>query len=107
MKYYIIEHQIRDDGEVNVIPEVSRSTLQMAKSYYHDRYSKMSATTLYPSVSIMLVDEDLRCIDSDIVETMWVPPAPEPEPTPGEQPVQTPDEPIVEPDQPSTEESEL
>lgn len=101
MKYYIIEHQIRDDGEVNVIPEVSRSSLPMAKSYYHDRFSKMSATTLYPSVSLLLVDENLRRIDSDIVETMWAPPVPEPEATPEEPPVTEPEptpEPVPDPE---------
>lgn len=92
MKYYIIEHQIRDDGEVNVIPEVSRSSLQMAKSYYHDRCSKMSATTLYPSVAIMLVDENLRNIRNEIVETMWTPPVSEPEPEVTEPPAEEMDQ---------------
>lgn len=62
MKYYIIEHQVRPDGEVNV-SETARSTFVSALSYYHDRYSKMAVTELYTSVSLMLVDQNLNVIE--------------------------------------------
>lgn len=68
MKYYIIEHQKRNDGEVNV-SETVRTTFASALSYYHERYSKMVMTELYTSVSIMLVDEDLNVIQKDTIET--------------------------------------
>lgn len=78
--YYIFEAQHRDDGIINMLDVVTRSNLQMAKSYYHDRYSKMSATKLYPSVSLLLTDENLRKIEWEgNIETMYKPPEPEPE----------------------------
>ena len=70
--FYIFELQHRPDGIVNVVPTEARSSLQMAKSYYHDRFSKMSATTLYTSVALYLCDENLIKIDHDIVDTMYV-----------------------------------
>ena len=74
--YYIFELQHRPDGIINVVPTEARSTIQMARSHYHDRCSKMSATTLYTSVALYLCDENLRKIDHDIVETMYVNPNP-------------------------------
>lgn len=80
--YYIFEAQHRDDGIINMLDVITRSNLQMAKSYYHDRYSKMSATNLYPSVSLLLTDENLRKIEWEgNIETMYKPPEPEPEVT--------------------------
>lgn len=68
--YYIVEHQKRVDGEINV-SEVRRSSFASALSYYHERYSKMVMNTEFISVSIMLVDEDLNVIQKDIIETQY------------------------------------
>lgn len=68
--YYIIEHQKRVDGEINV-SEVRRSSFASALSYYHERYSKMVMNTEFISVSIMLVDEDLNVIQKDTIETQY------------------------------------
>lgn len=68
--YFIIEHQTRPDGIVNT-SETARSTYSAAVSYYHERYSKMVLTDLYTSVSLMLVDADLKVIDSAIIATQY------------------------------------
>lgn len=70
MKYFIIEHQKRPDGEINV-SEVARSNFASALSYYHERYSKMVVNTEVVSVSIMLVDENLDIIQKDTVQTQY------------------------------------
>ena len=68
--FFIIEHQTRPDGTINV-SETSRSTLATALSLYHDRYSKMCATELFKSVSLMLVDDDLNVIQHDAIKTLY------------------------------------
>ena len=70
MKYFIIEHQTRADGEINV-SEVERSTFASALSYYHERYSKMVVNKDFVSVSIMLVDENLNVIQHDTIQTQY------------------------------------
>ena len=68
--YYIIEHQTRPDGVVNV-SETSKATFASALSYYHERYSKMVVTELYTSVSLMLVDADLNVVQHDTIATQF------------------------------------
>ena len=70
MKYFIIEHQKRTDGEVNV-SEISRQSFASALSYYHERYSKMVVNTEFVSVSIMLVDENLDVVQQDTIKTQY------------------------------------
>jgi len=72
MKYYVIEHQKRPDGEVNV-SEVSRTTFAGGLSYYHERYSKMCVNEQFVSVSLMLVDENLTVIEQATIETLYKP----------------------------------
>lgn len=62
MTYFVIENQIRDDGIVNT-STTARQSFASGLSLYHDRYSKAVMTELYPSVSLMLVDENLRVIE--------------------------------------------
>lgn len=71
--YYIIEHQIRPDGEVNV-SETARTSFSTALSYYYERCSKMVVTDLFKSVHIMLVDERLNNIKKDDLTTAYVEP---------------------------------
>lgn len=71
MKYYIIEHDLRPDGEVNV-SEVSRSSFATALSYYYERCSKMVVTDQFKGVHIMLVDEQLNEIKKDHLQTAYV-----------------------------------
>ena len=58
MQYHIIEIQNRADGINNVQPIESRNSLSTGLSYYYDRCSKMAATTLYPTVTLMLMDSN-------------------------------------------------
>lgn len=70
MRYFIIEHQTRPDGEINM-SEVSRRTFASALSYYHERYSKTVVNDQFVSVSIMLVDENLNVIQHDTIQTQY------------------------------------
>ena len=77
MRYFIIEIQNRADGIDNVLDIVSRQTLATGLSYFYDRCSKMSATTLYPSVTLMLIDSEGRIIENKHLTTAYVPPVEE------------------------------
>lgn len=70
MKYFVIEHQTRTDGEINT-SDVERSTFASALSYYHERYSKMVVNNDFVSVSIMLVDADLNVVEHDTIQTQY------------------------------------
>ncbi len=78
MHYFIIEIQNRADGIDNVQAIVSRQSLATGLSYFYDRCSKMAATTLYPTVTLMLIDSDGHVIENKHLTTAWV------EPTEGE-----------------------
>lgn len=58
LQYHIIEIQNRADGINNVQDIVSRNSLATGLSYYYDRCSKMAATTLYPTVTLILIDSN-------------------------------------------------
>lgn len=58
VQYLIIEIQNRADGINNVLDIVARNSLATGLSYYYDRCSKMAATTLYPTVTLMLMDSN-------------------------------------------------
>ena len=73
MRYFILEIQNRADGIDNVLDIVSRQTLASGLSYFYDRCSKMSATTLYPTVTLMLIDSDGRIIENKHLTTAYVP----------------------------------
>lgn len=76
MKYYIIETQIRPDGQIN-ITTTSRQSIASALSFYYERLSKMRVTTLYTSVSVMLCDQNLNVIEHKTLETEYVEPVEE------------------------------
>ena len=58
LQYHIIEIQNRADGINNVQNIESRNSLATGLSYYYDRCSKMAATTLYPTVTLILIDSN-------------------------------------------------
>lgn len=58
LQYHIIEIQNRADGINNVQNIESRNSLATGLSYYYDRCSKMAATTLYPTVTLTLIDSN-------------------------------------------------
>lgn len=71
MYYYIIEVQNRDDGIDNVLAPVQRQSLATGLSYFYDRCSKMAGTTLYPTVTIVLMDSNGTIIKNEHLTTAW------------------------------------
>lgn len=74
IRYFIIEIQNRADGVDNVQEIVSRQTLATGLSYFYDRCSKMAATTLYPAVTLMLIDSEGTILENKHLTTAWVEP---------------------------------
>ena len=74
MQYYIIEIQNRADGVNNVQSIVTRNSLATGLSYFYDRCSKMAATELYPTVTLMLIDQNGMVIENKHLTTAWVEP---------------------------------
>lgn len=74
IQYHIIEIQNRADGINNVQPIETRNSLANGLSYFYDRCSKMSATTLYPTVSILLINSEGVVIKNERIRTAWVEP---------------------------------
>lgn len=72
MHYFIIEIQNRADGVDNVQAIVTRQTLATGLSYYYDRCSKMAATELYPTVTLMLIDSDGHVYENKHITTSYV-----------------------------------
>lgn len=70
--YYIFEIQNRADGVNNVLDVVGRQTLASGLSYFYDRCGKMSATTLFPTVSILLIAADGTVIKNERIKTAYV-----------------------------------
>lgn len=76
MYYYIVEIQNRADGIDNVQQIVQRQSLATGLSYFYDRCSKMAGTTLYPSVTILLMDSNGKIIENKHLTTAWTPEEP-------------------------------
>lgn len=73
MQYHIIEVQNRADGINNVQAIESRNSLATGLSYYYDRCSKMSATTLYPTVTLILIDSNGTIYENKHLTTAYEP----------------------------------
>lgn len=73
LQYHIIEIQNRADGINNVQPIESRNSLATGLSYYYDRCSKMAATTLYPSVTLVLIDSNGVVYENKHLTTAYEP----------------------------------
>ena len=74
IRYFIIEIQNRADGVNNVLAIETRQTMASGLSYFYDRCSKMAATTLYPTVTLMLIDSNGTIIENKHLTTAWVEP---------------------------------
>lgn len=74
IQYHIIEIQNRADGINNVQSIESRNSLATGLSYFYDRCSKMAATTLYPTVTLMLMDSNGTIFEKKHLTTAWVEP---------------------------------
>ena len=72
-QYLIIEVQNRADGINNVLDIVARNSLASGLSYYYDRCSKMAATTLYPTVTLVLMDTDGNIYENKHLTTAYQP----------------------------------
>ena len=72
-QYLIIEVQNRADGVNNVLDIVARNSLANGLSYYYDRCSKMAATTLYPTVTLVLMDTDGNIYENKHLTTAYEP----------------------------------
>ena len=72
-QYLIIEIQNRADGINNVLDIVVRNSPATGLSYYYDRCSKMAATTLYPTVTLVLMDTDGKIYENKHLTTAYVP----------------------------------
>jgi len=77
MQYHIIEIQNRADGVNNVLAIETRNSLASGLSYFYDRCSKMAATTLYPTVTLMLIDSEGTILENKHLTTAYVPPVEE------------------------------
>ena len=73
LQYHIVEIQNRDDGINNVLEIVTRNSLATGLSYYYDRCSKMAATTLYPTVTLVLMDSDGTIYENKHLTTAYEP----------------------------------
>lgn len=73
--YYIFEIQNRADGVNNVLDVVGRQSLASGLSYFYDRCGKMSATTLFPTVSILLIASDGTVVKNERIKTAYVEPS--------------------------------
>jgi hypothetical protein len=72
-QYLVIEVQNRADGINNVLDIVARNSLASGLSYYYDRCSKMAATTLYPTVTLVLMDTDGVIYENKHLTTAYEP----------------------------------
>lgn len=72
LQYHIIEIQNRDDGINNVLEIVTRNSLASGLSYYYDRCSKMAGTTLYPTVTLLLIDSNGVVYENKHLTTAYV-----------------------------------
>lgn len=73
LQYHIIEVQNRADGINNVQAIESRNSLATGLSYYYDRCSKMAATTLYPTVTLILIDSNGTVYENKHLTTSYQP----------------------------------
>lgn len=76
VQYLTIEVQNRADGINNIQPIVARNSLATGLSYYYERCAAMAATTLYPTVTLVLMDTDGRVYENKHLTTAY-----QPEPT--------------------------
>ena len=73
LQYHIVEIQNRADGINNVQAIESRNSLATGLSYYYDRCSKMAATELYPTVTLILIDSNGTVYENKHLTTAYEP----------------------------------
>lgn len=73
MMHYIFEIQNRADGVNNILDVVGRQSLATGLSYFYGRCSQMAATTLFPTVSILLIAADGTVVKNERITTAYQP----------------------------------
>ncbi len=73
-KYYIIKTENRPDGEVNATME-SRQSFATAMAQFYAWASTASATTLFTSVALTVLDNDGEIIENRLIRTAYEPEA--------------------------------
>ena len=71
-QFLTIEIQNRADGINNIQPIQARNSLATGLSYYYERFSAMAATTLYPTVTLILVDTNGVVYENKHLATAYV-----------------------------------
>ena len=72
LQYHIYEIQRRPDGINNVVEPVTRNSLASGLAFFYDRCSKAAATTLYVSVTLILIDSDGTVYENKCLPTAYV-----------------------------------
>lgn len=72
MTYMIIKQENRPDGVTNRTTE-SRNSFATAMSLYYDWASKASATELFTSVALTVIDNESMIIDNRLIPTAYTP----------------------------------
>lgn len=73
LQYHIYEIQRRPDGINNVLEAVTRNSMPTGLAYYYDRCSKAAASTLFTSVTLILIDSDGTIIENKKIPTAYEP----------------------------------
>lgn len=71
MTYMIIKQENRPDGETNRTTE-GRSSFASAMSLFYSWASTASATTLFKSVALTVVDNEAHIIENKLIPTAYV-----------------------------------
>lgn len=72
MTYMIIKQENRPDGITNRTTE-SRNSFATAMSLYYDWASKASATELFTSVALTVIDNEAMIIENRLIPTAYTP----------------------------------
>ena len=70
-QYLTIEIQNRADGINNIQPIETLNSLATGLSYFYQRCSVMAATTLFPTVTLVLMDTDGHIYENKHLTTAY------------------------------------
>ena len=74
MTYMIIKQENRPDGVTNRTTE-GRNSFATAMSLFYSSASTASATELFTSVALTVIDNEANVIENKLIPTAYVPPA--------------------------------
>ena len=74
MTYMIIKQENRPDGVTNRTTE-GRNSFATAMSLFYSWASTASATELFTSVALTVIDNEANVIENKLIPTAYVPPA--------------------------------